>query len=308
MRLDQFDLNLFVAFDMLMRERSVTRAAQRLNMTQPAMSAALKRLRESLGDEILVQHGKKMIPTARAMELAPAIASAIEDMRNLLASSSDFDPATSRRRFRIAASDYIGTVLIAPLIARLNREAPGIEFEIRLPESASAKAMEDGGLDLMMTPEQYVSPHHPRELLFTERHVVIGCARNAVFEAAMTPEAFAACGHVAVEIQNRQTFIEEVLRQRGYQRRIEVVAPSFLQVPFLLRDTDRLALMHERLANLLVGPFALRIAECPIALPPMNEMMQYHSARANDPGLGWLRQQFRNAAMRSGRDLAAPVS
>ncbi|MDE1916733.1 MAG: LysR family transcriptional regulator [Sphingomonadales bacterium] len=296
MRLDQFDLNLLIAFDVLLRERNVTKAANSLHMTQSAMSAALKRLRESFGDDILVQHGKKMIPTARAAALAPDISAAIQSLRNLITSGTGFDPAVSARRFRIAASDYIATVLIVPLLPDLQQAAPRIEFELLLPDSNSGRAMDNGELDLMLTPEQYTAKDHPSDLLFSERHVVIGCASNPVFQSPLTVESFESCGHVALEIHRSPTFVEMAIKAAGDRRRIELVASSFLQVPWMLRGTNRLALIPERLAMVLAAPLSLAIADCPIKLPAMNEMMQYHSARAGDPGLLWLRERLMAAA------------
>lgn len=300
MRLDNFDLNLLIAFDALLAERNVTQAARRLNVTQSAMSAALKRLREALNDEILAQHGKKMIPTVRALALAPEIAAVVQNLRSLIASSTSFDPARSDRRFKIAASDYITTVLIAPMLEHLQIEAPSVEIEVRLPDASSSKAMEEGDLDLLLTPEQFLAPDHPSERLFVERHVVVGCASNPILRGPPSVEDFYNCGHVSVQIQGQPTFIEAALQATGDRRRIEIVAPSFIQAPWMLRNTSRLALMHERLANLLSVPLALAIAECPIPLPVMNEMMQHHSARTDDPGLCWLREQLKAAASGAG--------
>ena len=123
MRMDGFDLNLLLAFEVLVDERSVTRAARRLNVTQSAMSASLKRLREALDDPILLQHGKAMMPTSHALALAPEVSAAIAGLRLLIQPSTGFDPAVSSRVFRIAASDYIATVLLAPLLRWLEREA-----------------------------------------------------------------------------------------------------------------------------------------------------------------------------------------
>lgn len=296
MRLDQFDLNLLIAFDVLLRERNVTKAANSLHMTQSAMSAALKRLRVSFGDEILAQHGKKMIPTARAMALAPDISAAIQNLRNLIAPVVPFDPAVSTRRFRIAASDYIATVLIGPMLPNLQKMAPHIEFEILLPEHGSIKAMEDGELDLLLAPPQYIAAEHPSDFLFSERHVVVGCASNPIFDRPLTVEAFENSGHVVVEIQGHPVFIERAIKAVGDRRSIELVVSSFLQMPLMLRETNRLALMPARLATMLAAPLSLKVADCPISLPPMEEMMQYHSARTEDHGLSWLRERLKAAA------------
>src|SRR6185503_20223470 len=132
MRLDHFDLNLLVAFDALLEERNVTRAARRLNVTQSAMSASLKRLREALGDPLLVQHGRTMVPTPHALELAPEVVRALAGLRNLISAGTAFDPQRSQRRYRIAASDYITTVLLVPLLRLLEHEAPFVRLDITL--------------------------------------------------------------------------------------------------------------------------------------------------------------------------------
>ncbi len=292
MRLDNFDLNLLVAFDALLEERNVTRAARRLNVTQSAMSASLKRLRTSLGDPILVQHGKAMVPTPHALALAPDIARAIATLRGLISAGTAFDPRTSERRFRIAASDYVTTVLLVPLLRALEREAPAVRLDITLPVDDTSARLAKGDYDLVLTPEEFVDPHHPIELLFEERHVVVGCARNPDLAGPISAEQFARAGHVAVRIDNRNTFIENCLEQRGLVRRVEVHAPSFIQAPWLLPGTRRIALMHERLARLMAPGLDLTIVAPPFALPAMREVLQYHSSRENDAGLGWLRARL----------------
>lgn len=291
-RLDSFDLNLLVAFDVLLEERSVTRAAERLNVTQSAMSASLKRLREAFHDDILVQHGKKMIPTSHAHALAPQVSATIRQLRTLISSGASFDPATSRRRFRIGASDYIATVLIAPLLKILDREAPGIRLDLSLPTPDSGIRLSRGELDLFLTPEEFAEDELPRELVFEERHVVVGWSGNPLLKSALTQEGFLAAGHIAVQISERDTFIESVLRKAGIERRIEVAVPSFNQAPWLLPGTMRLALMHERLARIVAPALGLAIAECPVELPVMREMTQYHPTRTNDAALQWLREQL----------------
>jgi LysR family transcriptional regulator, nod-box dependent transcriptional activator len=289
MRLDNFDLNLLVAFDALLEERNVTRAARRLNMTQSAMSASLKRLRDSFGDPILVQHGKAMVPTPHALLLAPEVARAIVTLRSLISAGTAFDPATSNRRFRIAASDYVATVLLAPLLRSLETKAPALRFDITLPADDTSARLAQGEYDLTLTPEEFADPKHPVELVFEERHVVVGCARNPELGETMTADQFALAGHVAVMIGGRNTFIENALDGLGLTRRIEVRAPSFIQVPWMLPGTRRIALMHERLARLMGPGLGLKVIEPPIALPVMREVLQYHSSRRNDAGLSWLR-------------------
>ena len=292
MRLDSFDLNLLVAFEVLLEERNVTRAARRLHVTQSAMSASLRRLRDAFGDPILAQHGKAMMPTPYALALAPEIAAALAALRRLTRPNLGFDPATASRVLRIAASDYITTVLLAPLLAQLEREAPRIGLEIVLPDEATPERLAKGEFDLILTPEEFLEPGHPSELLFEEAHVVVGCERNPVLHSPMTSAAFAAAGHVAVRIDGRNTYIENELSRQGLKRRVEVYAPSFIQAPWLLPGTRRIALMHERLARLMAPVLGLRMAAPPLAIPIMREMMQFHATRQSDEGLAWLRARL----------------
>ena len=293
MRLDHFDLNLLVAFEVLLEERSVTRAAGRLNVTQSAMSAALKRLREAFQDELLVLHGKRMVPTPHALTLAPEVDAAIARLRSLIATGTRFDPATSKRRFRIDASDYITTVLLVPLIGILQEQAPGIRLDLALPSADSNRRLEDGEIDLLITPDNFMEPDHPKELLFEERHVVAGWKGNPLFAGGLTLEHYLESGHVTVRIFDRDTFIEDFLAKCAPDRRIEVIAQSFIQVPWLLRGTNRLSVMHERLAKVAAPVFDLAFADVPFDLPIMHEKMQYHSTRTSDAGLAWLRDRLR---------------
>lgn len=295
MRLDRFDLNLLVAFDVLVEERNVTRAAKRLNLTQSAMSAALRRLRDAFSDEILVQYGKKMIPTAAALSLAPEISAVVADLRGLISRGLSFDPAQSQRTFRIVASDYMTTVLLGPIIGRLQKVAPGVRIEITLPRNDIHARLEDGDLDFIVAPEPFLQGSHPRELLFEERHVVVGWSGNPIFQKPLTEEVYYGAGHVAVSVSRDGTFIDNHLREFGDHRRIEIICAAFSQVAWMLPDTTRLALMHERLARVMAARLPLCIVDAPVELPIMREMLQYHNARAADGGIIWFREQLRTA-------------
>lgn len=304
MRLDNFDLNLLIAFELLLEERNVTRAAQRANITQSAMSAALARLRQTMNDELLVPHGRRMIATPHAVALAPMVTEAVRNLRVLISSATAFDPASSDRRFEIAASDYISTVLLAPLLPKLKREAPGIELNIQLPTRDSSDLLDDGKLDFQITPAQFLGPDHPSELLFEERHVVVGWQENPVFAGEMNPDAFHSCGHVAVRIAGVATFADKHFMNIDDRRRIEVTAPSFSIVPWLLPGTNLLALMHERLARVFAPLLPLEIRSAPIEIPMMREMIQYHSARSTDAGMQWLKARMLKEVAESPRAYA----
>ena len=184
MRFKGLDLNLLVALDILLAESSVSRAAERLHISQPAASAALGRLRDYFGDELLIQHGKRMIPTSYADSLAPEIRRILGQVDSIIQMSSEFDPPSSKRVFRLMASDYIAAVLIGPAIKRLAEVAPDIQLDIRLPSERVGIEFERGEIDLVLTPEEYISPNHPAELLFEEQHVVVGWEENALLGTA----------------------------------------------------------------------------------------------------------------------------
>ncbi len=298
MRLKGLDLNLLVALDILLEERSVSRAAERLHLSQPAASAALARLRDYFQDQLLVLHGKRLIPTSYAEVLLPEVKRIIRQVDDLIAMSTEFDPTQSERFFRLMASDYIATVLLSPTISAMQTIAPGIKVDIRLPEDSLRAKFEIGEIDLMLVPEEFVLNQHPAELMFKEPHVVVGWDQNPVFNRKITSQAFFEASHVSVSIgpNSSLSFTERNMEKMGYKRRIAIHAPHFSSVPWLLTNTNRLAVIQERLAKKFISVFPLKYAPLPFEFPAMRLMLQYHTARENDEGLKWLRQLLHKTA------------
>ena len=299
MRFKGLDLNLLVALDALLETRSVSAAASRLNLSQPAMSAALSRLRDYFGDDLLVASGKRMYPTAYAETLYPQLKDCLADLDSLISNPTLFDPRTSHRTFRIIGSDYVTAAALVPLISRLQDEAPGVRLDIASVTDDAAEQIDQGKADLLLTPENHVHPDHPADLLWEERQVIVGWNRNPLFSQPLTEEAVFAAGHVAVMMGRVRTasFADRELAVMGKLRRIEVTTGSFLAVPWLLQGANRLAFMHERLARSVVKLFPLTWAPTPFKFPIMREMVQYHRARAGDAGLTWLRQMMADVAV-----------
>ena len=299
MRFKGLDLNLLVALDVLLAECSVSRAAERLHLSQPSVSAALARLREYFDDPLLEQHGKRMIATPRALALQPLLATVLADIDRKLLQSRRFDPATVDRWFSLCLSDYLVTVLGPQLVATLQRDAPGVKLDLQPPSEAALLRLEQGSLDLLIVPQEHCLPDHPSELLFEERHVVVGCAANPLLARPLTLDEFHSAGHVVVGIGaiQRGSFAESQLQARRRERRIEIRAASFTQVPDLLLGTSRISVMHERLARTLATRLPLAWQPLPFELPAMGERVQYHRARAQDPALRWLVAQLHAAVM-----------
>tara|TARA_R110000803_G_scaffold210336_1_gene281836 strand:- start:12561 stop:13487 length:927 start_codon:yes stop_codon:yes gene_type:complete len=295
MRFKGLDLNLLVALDVLLDERSVSAAAQRLHLSQPAMSAALKRLREYFNDDLLQQTGKRMVPTPHAMQISEQIKTVLHDVEALISRSTLFDPTNSQRRFTITASDYIATVLLAPLLRKLFRIAPGLQFDILPPGDATSMLLDQGKIDLIILPKSQLSTSHPDILLFMERFVIVGCAENPLLHGALTEEDFYQASHVVVKLGRvRPASISQAsIDARGRERKEDVIASSFLLAPELVLNSPHLTVMHERLALKFAEVLPIKIVEMPFDLDPMSEHLQYNQARATDSGLKWLIQQIK---------------
>ena len=278
---------------------SFSRAAERVNLSQPAMSAALARLREYFGDDLLVLQGKRMHPTAFADELMPQVKTSLRQLEAMLAKSPNFDPATSQRTFRIVTSDYVQASIIVPLVAELAAEAPGILLDCQLPNLSIAEHLDEGSVDVVITPEYIVTGSHPSYELYREPQVVVGASENPVLaKGYVTAEEFEAAGHVAVVIGERPvaSYADRQLELMGISRRIEVTTSVFMLVPWLVERTDRLAMLHERLVVQLEGRFAIRRVPAPYPVPAMKQMLCYHAGREEDAGLLWLRSKIERIA------------
>ncbi|HWU01130.1 MAG TPA: LysR family transcriptional regulator [Novosphingobium sp.] len=295
MRFKNLDLNLLVLFAALMETRSVTRSAERLGLTQPAASAALRRLRAYFGDEMLVQVGKRMHPTPFAEALYPQIQRSLQSVEQAIATPAGFDPANSPRRFRINASDYVMVAVLVGLAERIAAQAPNIQLEVLLPSENNVDELENGRIDLLIAPEQLLAPWHPSEFLYEEEQVVVGWAGNPVFDKGLGEDDFFAAGHVSVALgaQRAATFADSHLTRMSRPRRIEIEVASFASVPWFLQNTTRLAVLHKRLVQAMLPQFDLAWAPMPFPFPRLREMVQFHEARREDAGLIWLREQLR---------------
>lgn len=298
MRLKGLDLNLLVALDVLLDERSVSRAAERLHVSQPAASAALGRLRDYFNDELLVLHGKRMIPTSYAESLMPEVGRILAQVDSMISMSAEFDPLRSERVFRFIASDYIATVLLIPLASELERVAPGTRLDVRLPDEAIRAEFERGEIDVMLVPEQFMVAQHPSQLIFEEPHVIAGWAENPIFDKEIGEREFYSSAHVGVRLGSQRdlTFTEKNLEALRGTRKMAIYAPNFSVVPWFLVGTHRLAVVQQRLAEAYKSLMPLRTAPLPFEFPPMRLMAQFHSARAADQGLLWLLNRIRQLA------------
>jgi len=290
MRFQRLDLNLLVALDALLTERSVSLAAERLCLSQSATSSALGRLREYFGDELMVVRGRNMVLTARAEELIEPVRAVLEQISKTIAVAPEFDPLTSDRQIRLMASDYATEVLLTEVLRDIKTIAPLMRFEIQPMLDQPAEALDRNMIDLLLTLDVSLGPDHPSRILFEDDHVVIGWDQNPAMHEPMTRELYFSLGHVTCRFGKTRVpaFEDSFMRRMKQQRQVEVIAPSFMSVPGLVVGTNRIATMHRRLARHFASFGPLTVRELPFFVPPIREAVQWHIASNNDAALRWV--------------------
>jgi LysR family nod box-dependent transcriptional activator len=281
-----------------MAERNVTRAAERMHMTQSAMSGVLARLREYFDDQLLVPVGRSMHLTPRAESLIQPVQDIILKVDSTLGVRPDFEPETARRHFVIIASDYVSHVLLHEVLRDIAAVAPLLSFEIRPTKDGMAQELEQGRVDFLVTPAHLVLPDHPRMMLFEDSYKVVSCAESSGLEAEMTLEQYQCLGHVVYQNEKGANpwFDQWYANQYGDTRRIDVVTHGFTLMPRFLLGTQRIATIQTRLALQFTKYMPLRLHEPPMEMPRLTEVLQWHRYRDDDPGVQWVRERMRATA------------
>jgi DNA-binding transcriptional LysR family regulator len=289
MRFERLDLNLLVALDVLIEERSVSVAAKRLFLSQPALSGALNRLRDYFGDELLVQSGRQMILTPKAEQLRAPVREALILIRSRITTPLVFDPATADRQFSMVASDFVFNVLLADVFQEASRIAPKVKFELFLTDLHAPERLERGEIDLLITIAGYLVEGHPRRHLFRDEHAVV-CWSGSKYSRGISEEEFWDAGHVITYFgpDKRAAFTETYFAQQGMSRRIEVRVPNFSLMPQALIGTDRITTMYRLHAEYFARFLPIAVLPPPVRLPFVSEEIQWHELRNDDAGLQWL--------------------
>lgn len=283
------DLNLLKALDALLDERSVTRAAARLSLTQPAVSGMLTRLRDSFGDPLFIRNQRGIIPTPRALELAIPVRKVLDDIGDLLQPAL-FEPATAEMTVSIAATDYALKTILVPFLARLRDVAPGIRVAIHPVEDSRLQAqLESGELDLVLiTPEVTLPGLHARRL-FDERYV---CVMRATHPAAslgvLSLEQFCALDHAIVSYVGGSFWgaTDTALSQQGLSRHVALSVNSFTALIEILQITDLIAVMPERLIRHQPGLISMAP---PLPIAGFTKVAAWHERTHHDSGHAWVR-------------------
>jgi DNA-binding transcriptional LysR family regulator len=298
MNLARLDLNLLVLLEALLEEESVTRAAARVGLSQPAASHALKRLRLLLNDPLLEKDGRGLRLSDRAHQLRAPLAKALEDLRRVLNAPAPFDPAASRFKARMFASDHIAFVLMPELLRQLERQAPGAEIALHWSQGDRAvQALETGEVDIAVGRYNNTPGFVCRSNLYEEVLVVQARRDHPLFLAPMTAEAFAAQPRIATSFDGRMFGDQEqAMARAGLQVRSRLVMPHLLAAPMLTLDSDLVTIAPRRMAQRLAGLMDVDWRPLPFDAPPIPIEMIWHEKTAADPALAWFRNLVQSVA------------
>ncbi len=293
MDIERLDLNLLMTLDTLLAERNVSRAAERLHLSQPAISTRLTRLRELLGDPLLLPAQRGMIPTQRALELQAPLHAALESVRQVVASTSPFDPATASATVTLAASDYVQYAVLLPLALALRREAPGLAIAWRtLDHAALAAQMARGEIDLALTMPEMAPDALRMRRLYHEHYVAIARSGHPEVGDPLDLDTFCALEHVIVSPQGGgfRGPVDDALAAVGRRRRVALSAPGFLVVPEIVARSELLALVPSRVAA--GRDEQLQRLAPPLIVPGFDMALLWHERTTTHPLQRWLRQRL----------------
>ncbi|MDQ6702465.1 MAG: LysR family transcriptional regulator [Pseudomonadota bacterium] len=295
--LRNFDLNLLRAFKLLVEERSVTRAAEKLFVSQPAMSHVLCKLRRQLDDPILVKTSAGMIPTARARALLEPIRTVLTEVEHIIQPPEEFSPAISQKRFVIATSDYVEFTLFLPLIKSFNKRAPNIEIHVRHQINKLAEIeIEEDHIDLVILFDSILNipSNICHRKLFDDRIVCIARQDHHEFTGnIMSFEQFISSRHMLISPRGTGTgLIDDYLAVRGLTRKVSLIVPNFLSAPWIVANTDLVLSLPLRIAEQFVRLAPLKILPLPIDLPIYDLIMVWHPRQEKEPAHQWLRREI----------------
>lgn len=298
MRLSNLDLNLLVSLDALLDQRSVTRAAQQLGLSQPALSASLARLRRHFGDELLTRVGNEYRLSPLAAQLKPQVRLALDGVERIFTAQPVFDPKESSREFSVLLSDYASAVLGNVLTELLGQEAPGARLRLMHNTPAAVDHAEQTLLttDLLVVPHGFVTDLPHAEVL-RDRWVLVVSADNPDVGDTLTIEQIEAMPWVATYYgPTASTPAARQMRMLGIEPRVQVVTESFLTIPGLVAGTRRIALLQERLVRLLSVDVGIRSLPCPFEVGPLVDAMWWHPVYDRNPEHAFFRDLLLRAA------------
>lgn len=293
MNISNFDMNLLRAFDALMRERNVSRAAQRMSLTQPAMSNALNRLRNLLEDPVLVRTSQGMQPTPKAISLEKPIRTALVSIEQSLAPEPDFDPLSSHQVFHIATTDYVELLLLPRLIKHLDIVAPNVRLEIHsLGPDVPETQLEEGVYDFAVGRFPEVPNRLLSEFWCSETLVCLVRRDHPDLESEISVEQFLEIGQIWVSGGQRTGLVDQWLKENNLTRNVVLTTPNFLMAPNIVAQSDMLVATPLTIARQYVDILNLKILPLPMELAAFDLHTIWHPFYAGTSAHKWFREQI----------------
>ncbi len=295
MDLRSLDLNLLLVFDAVYRERSISKAALALHLSQPAVSNALARLRGRLDDPLFERNSQGVSPTPRAKTLVEPIRQALNILERGLSSDDVFDFASSDREFVIAVEDYGETVILPRFVDWLAHAAPQVRINIRPePSSRLGSELRDGSVDLALDYFPMRQAGYESKCVLTEGLITLSRSNHPEVGEQLDLDTFLKLRHVALAPRTRTTMpmIDLALSKRGLRRTISVTVPHFLSMPVMVHNSDMVCTMPRRMANLYADHFRLRAHVVPLRMPEFPVYLIWHGSHEADAGHRWLRSHL----------------
>lgn len=291
-QLRALDLNLLLILHVLLSERSVTRAAAKLSITQSAVSHALAKLRDRLDDPLFIRTAAGLVPTVRAEQLAPQLEESLAGIERALRFEAGFDPRTAARTFTLAAADFAELVLLPPLLHRLGTIAPQLDLRVRPPNDA-LEGLESGAVDLLIGLSGPAASGLKRQKLFEDRFVSILRQGHPEAGAKLTLDQFCQLPHALIAPRGQSRgIVDDELARIGRSRRIGLIVPHFLIAPLMIAESELILTLPERVATRFAELLPLQIFPPPLELPPITISQAWHERSQHDPAHVWLRQQI----------------
>jgi len=295
-----FDLNLLRVLDVLLREGSVTKASQHLNLSQPAMSNALNRLRQQLNDPIVVRVGNRMIPTPKALSLAEPVSESLRLIQQTLQAAQPFDPGTAQAEVRIMATDYVAAVLVPSLMQRLRVQAPGISLAVISPsEIGSSTMLSEGKTDIALAgPSAELQESLKQQKLFDEEFVCISRRKHPLLKKGLTLDIYCAAEHVMASPRGGgfASPLDDTLTSLGRKRKVCLSVSQFLLGPRLVSQSNMLMTIGKRLAESFAKELDLMVYPLPFKSQGFRVVQAWHMRLDRDPMQKWLRSQILECA------------
>ncbi|MEQ9547858.1 MAG: LysR family transcriptional regulator [Marinobacter sp.] len=292
LNLRSVDLNLLPVFDAIMEAGQLSRAAETLGMSQPAISAALQRLRHTLGDPLFVRTRQGMLPTPRARELHSSLNQQLAAMRDTLDPANRFVPATSQRHFRVLSNDYFEMVVLPPLLAHLQSEAPNVVVEVALAGDDVPQTLCNAQADLAVDAFGTENDLLHRQVLMWEQLAVVARQGHPTLQGNCSKRQFLDAEHVVLPERNRRLPLDQILNEPGWQRRTGARVTQFASMLATCSRSDMIATVPERMAQQYAHALGLQILPFPANIPPLPVYLIWAPVLDNDPAHQWFRQRL----------------